>query len=294
MASAIWKGAVTFGLVNIPVQLYSAVRSEDGIHFRLLHATDHAPIKYERVCSADGEVVPWGDIVKGYEVAKGRYVVMTEEDFKAAAVESSRTLEILDFVEAAEVDPRYFETPYYLVPQKGGEKAYALLREAIRATEMVGIGTLTLRQRPHLVGLRVVGDALVCEIMRYTGEVVDEATFSFPDAAAVRPQEQQMAEQLVRSLAEPFDPTRYHDAYHDQLMAIIRAKMKGEKIEVTEPAEVEGTPVVDLMARLRESLERSKRGKGARVAIARPTGKAAPAERAPRKSARRTRTRKSA
>lgn len=256
----IWKGALTFGLVNIPVQLHSAVRSEERVSFRLLHKEDLAPIRYERVCQRDGDVVPWNDIVKGYEYSKGKFVVLDEEDFKAAAIESSKSIEILDFVSAEQIDPRYFETPYYLLPAKGGEKPYALLREAIRNTGTVGIGKITMRSNSHhLAGVRVVGDALVLEIMRFAGELVDTASLEFPPAATVRPQELQMAEQLIGNLSEPFDPAKYHDVYHENLMRIIRAKMKGKKVEFEEPEEPEATNVVDLMARLQESLQQGKK-----------------------------------
>lgn len=256
----IWKGALTFGLVNIPVQLHTAVRREERVSFRLLHKEDLAPIRYERVCQRDGDVVPWNDIVKGYEYSKGKFVVLDEEDFKAAAIESSKSIEILDFVSAEEVDPRYFETPYYLLPAKGGEKPYALLREAIRKTGTVGIGKITMRSNSHhLAGVRVVGDALVLEIMRFAGELVDASTLEFPSADSVRPQELQMAEQLIGNLSEPFDPAKYHDVYHENLMRIIRAKLKGKKVEFAEPEEPEATNVVDLMARLQESLRQGKK-----------------------------------
>lgn len=255
----IWKGALSFGLVNIPVQLYSAIQAGERVSFRLLHRSDHSPIRYERVCQKDGKTVPWDDIVKGYEYAKGRFVEMTDEDFKAAALESSKAIEILDFVASDEIDPRYFETPYYLLPTKGGEKAYALLREAIRNTGTVGIGKITMRSNSHhLAGVRVVGDAIVLEIMRFGDELVNTNTFSFPAAEAVRPQELQMAEQLIGNLTESFDASKYADDYRANLMRIIKAKLKGKKVEVAEPTEPEATQVVDLMARLQESLSQGK------------------------------------
>src|SRR3982751_5513270 len=197
--ASIWKGSLTFGLVNIPVELKTAIRA-DHISFRMLHEEDLSPIKYERVCQADGEPVPWNEIVKGYEYEKGKFVVLSDEDFKAAALESSKTIDILDFVKEDENDPRYFETPYYLVPAKGGEKAYALLREAIRKSGSVGVGKIIIRQSQHLAGVKVVGEALVLEIMRFANELVDAGEFSFPSREAVRPQELQMAEQLVENL----------------------------------------------------------------------------------------------
>ena len=256
----VWSGALTFGLVNIPVRLHSAVQSKERVSFRLLHKTDLSPIKYERVCEKEGEAVDWKEIVKGYEYTKGKFVVLTDEDFKAAAIESSKTIEIMDFVNADEIDARYFETPYYVIPAKGGEKAYALLREAIKRTGMVGIGKITMRSNSlHLAGLKTVGDAIVLEIMRFEGELIDAGEFSFPSENGVRPQELQMAEQLVQNLAQTFDPSKYTDDYRANLMKIIRAKMKGKKIDVSEPEERESTQVVDLMQRLQESLEMGKK-----------------------------------
>ncbi|MEO8911072.1 MAG: Ku protein [Gemmatimonadaceae bacterium] len=281
--AAIWKGSLTFGLVNIPVELKTAVRA-DHISFRLLHEEDLSPVKYERICQADGEPVPWNEIVKGYEYEKGRFVVLTEADFKAAALEQSRTIDILDFVKEDEIDPRYFETPYYLVPSKGGEKPYALLREAVRNTGSVGIGKIIIRQTQHLAAVKVVGDALVLEIMRFANELVDASEFNFPARDAVRPQELQMAEQLVANLAEPFDPTRYTDEYRANLMKVIKAKMKGKKPHLEVPEEeTQDTGVLDLMSRLRASLEEGTGRKGA----VRATKKTVAAGRKPGKSKKR-------
>ena len=257
--ASIWKGSLTFGLVHVPVEMKTAVRS-DHISFRMLHAEDMSPIKYERVCQADGEPVPWNEIVKGYEYEKGKFVVLTDEDFKDAALDSSRTIDILDFVKEGEIDPRFFETPYYLLPTKGGDKPYALLREAMRQSGVIGIGKVIIRKTQHLAGVRVVGQALVLEIMRFANELVDTDEFTFPAAEVVRPQELKMAEQLVANLAEPFDPSRYTDDYRASLMRIIKAKMKGKKVVLEEADEApEDTKVIDLMARLQESLAGGKR-----------------------------------
>lgn len=259
----IWTGALTFGLVNIPVRLHAAVQAKERVSFRLLHKEDLSPIKYERVCEREGEPVPWKDIVKGYEYTKGKFVVLDDDDFKAASVESSKTIEILDFVDSDAVDPRYFETPYYVVPQKGGEKAYALLREAIKNTGKVGIGKITMRSNSlHLAGVKAIGEAIVLEIMRFGDELVEVGDFSFPSDTGVRPQELQMATQLVENLSSEFDPSKYTDDYHDNLMKIIRAKMKGKKVDVAEPEERESTQVVDLIARLQESLEMGRKAAG--------------------------------
>jgi DNA end-binding protein Ku len=281
MPRPIWTGALTFGLVNIPVRLFSAVRAKEKISFRLLRQEDNSPIKYDRVAQKDGESVPWKDIVKGYEYSKGKFVVLDDEDFKAAAIDSAKTIEILDFVEGDAIDPRYFETPYYLTPQKGGEKAYALLREAIKQSGKIGIGKITMRTNSlHLAGVKAVDEAILLEIMRFGDELVDASEFDFPKNTGVRPQELQMATQLVDNLSSEFDPSKYTDDYHDNLMKIIKAKMKGKKIDIAEPEEPEGTQVVDLIARLQESLELGKRTGGAHAKSAK---KAKTAKRATRR-----------
>ena len=262
--ASIWKGSLTFGLVHVPVEMKTAVRS-DTISFRMLHAEDLSPIKYERVCQADGEPVPWNEVVKGYEYTKGKFVVLTDEDFKKAALDSSRTIDIIDFVRDDEIDPRFFETPYYLLPTKGGDKPYALLREAMRESGVVGIGKVIIRKTQHLAGVRVVGDALVLELMRFANELVDVKEFSFPGTETLREQELGMAKQLVENLAEPFDPAKYTDDYRSNLMKLIRAKMKGKKVTAAEPLpEEEDTTVLDLMSRLQASLEEGRATKGGR------------------------------
>ena len=264
--ASIWTGALTFGLVHIPVSLAAAVRAVEKTSFRQLNEEDLAPIKYERVSSVDGEIVPWKKIVKGYEYAKGKYVVVTPEELKKVRTPSSKAVEMTDFVKADEIDPRFFDTPYYLVPQKGGEKPYALLREALDDTGMVGIGKLTLRQKEHLVAVRPVGDALVLEIMRFENELVPPDSLHFPDAdkEKIRPQELEMAEQLISNLAEPFEPSKYRDEYEEKLKLLLKAKMKGKKLpEEDEEEAPEKTKVLDLVARLQESLAASggkKRG----------------------------------
>lgn len=260
--ASIWKGSINFGLVNVPVELRAAVRA-DHVSFKMLHAEDHSPVRYQRISSATGEEVPWGEIVKGYEYSKGKFIVLTDEDFKSAALESSKTIDICDFVAEDQIDPRYFETPYFVVPTKGGEKAYALLREAMRETASVGIGKIIMRQHQHLTGLHVVGDALVLELMRFANEVVDTAELTFPDASSVRAAEQKMAVQLVRSLEAPFEPEKYTDDYRANLMRLINARAKGEKVELEAPAaRSDDGKVLDLMSRLQASLEREKGGRG--------------------------------
>jgi DNA end-binding protein Ku len=268
MPRSIWKGALTFGLVNIPVEVHSAVASgSERVSFRMLHKKDNSTIKNVRYCAAEDKPIPYEEVVKGYEYSKGKFVVMEDDDFRAATVESSKTIEIQDFVKNDQIDPRYFESPYYLLPQKGGEKAYALLREAIRKMGMVGLGLVTMRSNSqHLVGIKVVEDALVMNIMRYADELVDTSSFTFPTAENVRPAELQMAEQLVTTLADEFQPEKYSDTYKNNLMRIIEEKLKGKKIEVEEPAEPEPTNVLDLMTRLQESLAQGKKKKAKKAA----------------------------
>lgn len=259
--AAIWKGTLSFGLVTLPVEMRTAVRDE-SLRFRLLHAEDNKPVKYQRVCTKDGETVSWDEIVKGYEYSKGKFVIMTDQDFEAAALESSKAIDILEFVKEHEIDPRFFEKPYYLVPGKGGEKAYALLREALRSTNSVGIGKVTIRQKQWLVGIRAVGEAIVVESLRFANELVDPEELSFPEGKDIRPQELEMAEQLVSNFSEEFDATKYTDQYRANLLKIIDAKRKGETIEFEAPPAPEETKVIDLMDKLRASLDASKeRGK---------------------------------
>jgi len=258
MARSMWKGSLAFGLVNIPVELYSATRDHRP-KFRLLHAKDEEPVRYERVCQKEGKPVAWEDLVKGYEYAKGQFVVLTKDDFKTAALEKTKTIDILDFVEAAEIDERYFETPYYLMPGKGADRAYVLLREAIRASEKIGIAKIILRDAQHLAAVEAIGDALVLTMMRFADELADLEDFSFPRKAEIRPAEMKMAQQLIGNLVTEWDPEKYTDEYKENLLRVINAKVKGKKPKLidadTTPKQAQ---VVDLMARLRASLEGKK------------------------------------
>jgi DNA end-binding protein Ku len=253
MARPLWKGSLTFGLVNIPVELHTAVR-DSRPHFRMLHAKDKSPVKFQRVCIRDGDEVAWEELVKGYEYEKGHFVVLTKEDFEAAAVEKTRTVDIIDFVKPDEIDDRFFETPYYLLPGKGGERAYALLRAAIRETGRIGIATFILRDAQHLAAVEVIENAIVLSVMRFTDELVDVEQFDFPAEKDIRKPELEMAKALVNSLAASFDPTKYHDQYRQNLMRIIQARLKGKKAHLAAPAEPRQAEVVDLMERLRRSL----------------------------------------
>lgn len=253
MARALWKGALAFGLVNIPIELHTAVR-DSRPRFRMLHADDESPIKFERVCAREGKPVAWDDLVKGYEYQKGRFVILTKEDFRAAALEKSRTVDIKSFVEPADIDDRFFETSYFLTAAKGGERAYALLREAIRASGRVGIATIVLRESQHLAALEVVRNAMVLTLMRFAEELVDEDEYTFP-RVEVKKNELAMAKSLVEQFADAWDPSQYTDEYRANLMKIIKARMKGKAPKLVEHEEPRGAEVVDLMERLRRSLQ---------------------------------------
>jgi DNA end-binding protein Ku len=274
MARAIWTGSVSFGLVNIPVQLHVAVRDHRP-RFRMLHATDRSPVNFQRVCARDGHPVAWADLVKGYEYSKGQFVVVTKEDFQAAALEKTHRVDIMDFVVATEIDDRFFETPYYVVPAKAGAHAYALLREAMRSTNRTGIAKLILRDVQHLAALEVIDDALVLTLLRFADELVDAGQFSLPSEKGLAKAELEMAKALVQNLATEWDPEKYTDEYRENLMRVIQAKAKGKKIKLDAPAEPHQAEVVDLMERLRRSLaakrpeakaSKASRGKASRPA----------------------------
>jgi DNA end-binding protein Ku len=254
MARAMWKGSVAFGLVNIPIELYSATR-EHRPKFRMLHAKDESPVHYERVCQTEGKPVAWEDLVKGYEFEKGRFVVITKDDFKTAALEKTKTIDILDFVDPKEIDERYFETPYYLQPGKGADRAYALLRDAIKESGKIGIAKIILRDAQHLAAVETIGDAMVLTMMRFADELADLEDFRFPKSDGIRPNELKMAMQLIDSLASKWEPEKYTDEYKENLMRVIQGKVKGKRPKLQERETPQSADVVDLMARLRASLE---------------------------------------
>jgi DNA end-binding protein Ku len=268
MARALWKGSISFGLVNIPIELHTAVRNHRP-HFRMLHASDKSPVKFQRVCMRDGHPVAWDDLVKGFEFQKGHFVVITKDDFEAAALEKTRTVDIIDFVKAEEIDDRFFETPYYLVPAKGGERAYALLRDAIRESGRVGIAKFILREAQHLAAIEVIKQAIVLTVMRFADELVDVGQFDLPASTGVRKTELDMAKALVNSLAADWNPSKYTDEYRENLMRVIQAKVKGKHVELEPAKEPREAEVVDLMERLRRSLAQSgakpRAGKPARA-----------------------------
>ena len=264
MSRPIWRGSLSFGLVAIPVQLHTAVR-ESRPRFRLLHAKDKAPIKYERICQRDGKAVAWEDLVKGYEYQRGRYVVLTKEDFKAAALEKDRRVQVTDFVPANDIDDRFFDQPYYLLPDKGGEHAYVVFRDALAETGRIGIGKVVIRDRQHLVAVETLGEHLILTMMRFADEMVDAPKLAELERIKVPPRELKLAANLIGALAAEWDPEQYSDDYQKNLEEVIKAKMKGETVVLEEEERPMRAEVIDLAERLKASLrvaERSRKRRG--------------------------------
>ena len=272
----IWNGSISFGLLQIPVTLYTAESRQEELHFRMLDKKDLAPIKFERVSSSSGKPVAWKDIVKGFEIEKDNFVVVDPEDFAKANVKASKTIDIQDFVPIEQIDSRYFETPYYVVPQDRATKAYVLLREALQKKGAAAIATFVLRTREHLVCVMPKDDALILEVMRFGHELKDVNDMPLPtktDVKAISAREVAMAEQLIEGMMTDWEPTKYKDVYYRDVMKIIEEKAKnGEAKE--RHTEVKGTvahDVVDLLDLLKKSV-----AKGGAANDAKPHAKAHP------------------
>jgi DNA end-binding protein Ku len=257
-----WNGSISFGLVTIPVALYPATQ-RDELTFKLLRKSDQSPVNYKRVAQADGKEVPWEDIVKGYEYEKGKFVILKDEDFKRVDLEAAaQTIDIMDFVEMDQINPMYFQKPYYLEPQKGGDKAYALLREALNTSSKIGIAKVVIRTREHLAGVKAQGNSIILEIMHFGEELVDADSLKFPKKDQARPREVEMAKKLIDGMTTKWEPDKYKDEYKTQLMAMIEEKVRhpNEKHDAPKAAK-RATNVIDLMSVLKESLAGTKGGK---------------------------------
>ncbi len=273
MARPIWRGSLSFGLVAIPVQLHTAVR-ENRPKFRLLHAKDKSPIKYERVCQRDGTAVAWEDLVKGYEYQKGRYVVLTKDDFKAAALEKDRRVQVSDFVPGDAIDDRFFDQPYYLLPDKGGEHAYAVFHRALKETGRIGIGKVVFRERQHLVAVESLGDHLVLTMMRFAEEIVEAPGMPDVERVTVPAKELKLASSLIEALADEWKPDKYKDDYQANLQEVIKGKLKGETVELEGDDRPMRADVIDLAERLKASLKAASSGRKAAVKATGTTRKA--------------------
>jgi DNA end-binding protein Ku len=253
---SIWSGSIGFGLVNIPVKLFSASQSHEGLDLDMLHKEDHSPIRYARICREDGEEVPYEDIVKGYEYRKGDYVVLTQEDLKKADAKKTKTIEIKQFADESEIDSRYYEKPYYLEPDKGADRAYALLRDALAKTDKVALAKYAMRARDNMGVIKPIGKALVLNQMRFPADLRNPADLRFPDQKAGK-EELEMAMALIKQLDKPFIPEDWHDTYTEELEEMIEEKAKGQKPKAHAKAPAD-TKVKDLMSTLKASLESGK------------------------------------
>lgn len=254
---SIWKGSLSFNLVNIPITLYTAVRRED-LKFKLLRKGDMSPINYKRVAEVDGKEVPWDEIVKGYEYEKGQFVVLKEEDFKRVDIEAAQTIAINAFVKVEEVNPMFFYKPYFIEPAKGGDMAYSLLRDAMEKSGKIGIAEVALRQREHLAAVRPHAGGLMLELMHYADEIVAAEEFRKAAPKAAGPKELEMAKSLIEMMSEEWEPEKYHDDYKAALEKVIDEKIKNPDAEAPKPKVKKPTNVVDLVAVLQESLRNSK------------------------------------
>jgi DNA end-binding protein Ku len=253
----LWNGSTALErdariLVSIPVEMFTAVK-DLGPHFHFLRKSDKSRIGYQKIAKADSKPVPKDELVKGYKYEKGRYVVLTASDFESAAVKRNSRIDLLDFVKGDEVDDRYFDKPYYLLPGQGGEKAYTLLREALRESQRIGIAKVVMRNKPHLAAVEAIKDALVLSTMRFREELVPATAYDFPNTSMRQP-ELRMARQLIEGLAAEWDPDKYTDEYRANLLRIIEAKRRHQKPHLEKQQPETGADVVDLMERLRRSL----------------------------------------
>ena len=259
MARSIWRGTISFGLVSVPVRMYTATESKE-LRFHFLHKDDLSPIGYDKVRKDTGEHVDPEDVVRGFEIEKGRYVPLEDEDLDRLDIELTKAIDICDFVDLEEIDPIYFRKAYYLLPEAGAEKPYALLVRALEETGKVGIAKVVIRNKQHLAALRPLDGVIVLETMYYADEVRKPEQVK---AGRLREAEVEMAKSLVDNLSDTFDPEKYDDTYRKELLELMRAKAKGKKLP--EPQEDEGGEVIDLMQALRESVEKTKRSAGKRT-----------------------------
>jgi len=264
---AIWKGSISFGLVNIPIALYPATRKEE-LKFRLLRRTDLSPVNYKRVAEKDGKEVPWDQIVKGYEYEKGKYVVLKEEDFERVDIEATQTVDIQDFVDLKEIDPMFFYKPYYLEPQKGGDKSYVLLRDSLKASNKVGIAKVVIKTRQYLAGVKPEDSVLVLELMHFADELADPGKLNVPKKVEAGKREMDMAKALIGSMTAKWEPEKYHDDYRKAVMKVIEEKVEhgGEEIEEKPKKASKPTKVIDLVSVLQQSLEKAGGAKKTRRA----------------------------
>jgi DNA end-binding protein Ku len=257
---AIWKGTISFGLVSIPISLFPATRREE-IKFRLLRGSDMSPVNYKRVAEVDGKEVPWDKIVKGYEYEKGKFVVIKEEDFARVDVEATQTVDIINFVKLEEINPLLFSKPYYMQAEKGGDKAYGLLRDSLAENGKVGIAKVVIKERQHLAAIKAQHSGLMLELMRFPDEVIDADDFKAPRTPVASKAEHDMAEKLVESMTAKWEPENYHDDYKEGLQKLIEKKVASGDDEQPVPRKVRKvTTAVDLVSVLQQSIRQTQGG----------------------------------
>jgi DNA end-binding protein Ku len=295
MARSIWKGSITFGLVNIPVGLYSAEKREETVSFHLLDRRNMARLRYKRVNEETGREVPWEETVRGYEVEGGKHVVISDEDLERASPEKTQTVDILDFVDAEEISPLFFDKPYYLGPEKRGAKSYALLRETLRRTNKVGIAKVVIRTKQYLAAVLVHEDAIVLNVLRFAHELRDPKELDLPSGKeGVSERELDMAERLVEGMVSDWEPEKYRDDYYKDLKKLIKERVEAGQLEESPeappvPKPERGGQVVDLMALLKQSVEQKPGRKPAKKAAAKKPARK-PAKKAARKTASKRKT----
>jgi DNA end-binding protein Ku len=253
---AIWKGHISFALVTIPISLFSATRrNELSLHY--LHKKDLSPVSYKRFCDTEDVEVQWEEITRGYEYEKGQYIEITDEDLEQADVEVTKTIQIMEFVNESEIDPLYFDKPYYLEPQKGGERAYALMREALTQSKRVGIAKVVLKSKEHLAAVKAIGDMISLQTMRFEHEIVDMKELNLPKAE-ISAKEMDLANMLIGSMTDKFEPKKYKDDYYEKVMQVIQAKIEGVAPKVPGVKAKAPGQVIDLMEILKQSLKETK------------------------------------
>jgi DNA end-binding protein Ku len=284
MASSVWKGHLTFGLVSLPIRLFSAARSET-ISFNLLHKEDHSRIKQITYCQTEDKPVPRSELVKGYEYEKDHYVEIDDEDIKNVAPKTAKVMEILEFVKAEQVDPVYLESSYYVAPDEGGEKPYALLFQALRESKYYALAKVAMHNRENIIILRPGSKGILLHTMYYQDEIRQVEEFR-TDTSMVKDKELEMAKMLISSLEADFEPQKYHDTYRDNLRQMIEAKIEGKKVVATPATHV--APVIDIMEALKKSLAEKRKPAQTATAVASASEAETPVEAAPKKRARKS------
>ena len=262
MPRALWKGAISFGLIYVPVELHTASK-DNTLPLHMLDSRDFAPIGFYRVNKNTGKEVDWGHIVKGYEYKKGQFVVLDDEDFERVKIASNQTVDIKEFVNLEEIDPMFFDQPYFLAPEKGGDKAYTILREALNRTNKVGIAKVVIKTREHLAAVKPMGEALVLELMYFADELADPKELKLPDTKNIGQRELKMAESLIENMVGKWEPNKYKDEYREALLELIKEKIKsGGKVAAgAKTSRAKSTKIVDLVSVLQQSLEQAQGGK---------------------------------